>query len=273
LPGPDPVGRRVCNPAAAWLIADILSDNQARALAFGLESYLRFDFPVACKTGTSSDFRDNWALGYTPEYTVGVWMGNFDGTPMDHVSGVSGAAPLLHDLFLHLHERFGTTWYARAAGLVQRRIHPISGRLWEGPGAVLEAFQANALPALAGAEDFDAKGRLRLPEEYRAWLAGSENWLGDGVVCDGRTPRGPLRLWAPLPGSVYYIDPDLPDSSRRLRIRAEGGAGVVWESDSLEIIREGESVYAIMEEGRHRLRARCAATGEEVETWLEIKSL
>lgn len=91
-------GRQVADPAAAYLIADILSDNAARNMAFGAESPLRLDFPVACKTGTSSDFRDNWAFGYTPEFTVGVWVGNFDGSPMQNVSGVSGAAPILHSV-------------------------------------------------------------------------------------------------------------------------------------------------------------------------------
>ena len=68
--------RQVATPGSAYLIADILSDSGARALAFGVESPLQFEFPVACKTGTSSDFRDNWAFGYTPEFTVGVWVGN-----------------------------------------------------------------------------------------------------------------------------------------------------------------------------------------------------
>src|SRR5208283_1662097 len=62
----DSARRRIFDPSACFLIADILSDDSARALAFGVESNLRFDFPVACKTGTSSDFRDNWAFGYTP---------------------------------------------------------------------------------------------------------------------------------------------------------------------------------------------------------------
>jgi penicillin-binding protein 1C len=86
-------GRLVGDPRACWLIADILSDNAARVPSFGIESALRFEFPVACKTGTSTDYRDNWALGYTPEFTVGVWTGNFNGTAMQNVSGVTGAAP------------------------------------------------------------------------------------------------------------------------------------------------------------------------------------
>ena len=81
-------GRRVADRDAAYIIADILSDNEARTMAFGADSALRFDFPVACKTGTSSNFRDNWAFGYTPELTVGVWVGNFDGSPMRNVSGL-----------------------------------------------------------------------------------------------------------------------------------------------------------------------------------------
>ena len=93
-----PGSRQVADPAAAYLIADMLSDNSARTLAFGAESPLRFGFPVVCKTGTSSDLRDNWAFGYTPEFTVGIWVGNFDGTPMEHVSGITGAAPIWHDV-------------------------------------------------------------------------------------------------------------------------------------------------------------------------------
>ena len=79
---------RITQPELAWQIADMLSDNNARTLAFGISSSLRFTYPVACKTGTSTDFRDNWTIGYTPEFTVGVWVGNFDGSPM-HVSRVS----------------------------------------------------------------------------------------------------------------------------------------------------------------------------------------
>jgi penicillin-binding protein 1C len=137
---------QVASPAAAYLIADILSDCDARALAFGVETPLRFDFPAACKTGTSSDFRDNWAFGYTPEFTVGIWVGNFDGAPMEHVSGVTGAAPILHDVLDHLHERYGTSWYATPTNIVECWIHPITGKrlsqapVTAGPGAVREKF-------------------------------------------------------------------------------------------------------------------------------------
>ncbi|GAB5521010.1 MAG: hypothetical protein RhofKO_32610 [Rhodothermales bacterium] len=84
---------------SAFLIADVLSDAEARVPAFGRTNPLALPFPVAVKTGTSKDYRDNWAVGFSPKHTVAVWVGNFDGTPMPWVSGVSGAAPILNSTF------------------------------------------------------------------------------------------------------------------------------------------------------------------------------
>ena len=87
---------RVISSVAAALITDILADNRARASSFGLESTLRFDAEVAAKTGTSKGYRDNWVVGYSHRVTVGVWVGNFDGSPMREVSGITGAGPIFH---------------------------------------------------------------------------------------------------------------------------------------------------------------------------------
>ncbi|GAI44490.1 unnamed protein product, partial [marine sediment metagenome] len=86
--------RRVFSPEVSYIITNILQDRDARIPAFGEGSCLSLPFPCAVKTGTSANFRDNWAIGYTPHHTVGVWVGNFDGRPMQSVSGVSGAGPL-----------------------------------------------------------------------------------------------------------------------------------------------------------------------------------
>jgi penicillin-binding protein 1C len=79
-------------------IFNILAAPEYRRFTFGLDSVLAQPFPTAVKTGTSQDMRDNWCIGWNDEYTVGVWVGNFDGQPMWHVSGVSGAAPVWHRL-------------------------------------------------------------------------------------------------------------------------------------------------------------------------------
>jgi membrane peptidoglycan carboxypeptidase len=85
-------GVRVVEPIDAFLVTDILSDNDARTPAFGSNSVLRLDRPAAVKTGTTNDIRDNLTVGYTPQLVTGVWVGNADNSPMTNVSGVSGPA-------------------------------------------------------------------------------------------------------------------------------------------------------------------------------------
>jgi len=92
------LGARVMDERVAYLVTDILSDNAARSSAFGEGSPLHLSMPAAAKTGTTTDWRDNWTVGYTPNLVVGVWAGNADNEPMRHVSGVAGAAPIWHDV-------------------------------------------------------------------------------------------------------------------------------------------------------------------------------
>lgn len=95
--GPAPVGEPVVSPEAAFLVTDILADNAARTPAFGANSPLRLSPPAAAKTGTTTDVRDNWTVGYTRYLVAGVWAGNSDGRPMRGTSGLTGAAPIWHD--------------------------------------------------------------------------------------------------------------------------------------------------------------------------------
>jgi penicillin-binding protein 1C len=270
---------RVADPAAAYLIADILSDNDARSLAFGSESALRFAFPVACKTGTSSDFRDNWAFGYTPEFTVGIWVGNFDGSPMKHISGVTGAAPLLHDLVEHLHEHYGTTWYSAPTNVVECWIHPIMGKRLNQPAerqsqdAIKEKFLASNLPPLESPSDYEATGinrqqAVRLGPEYCDWLASADNRLGNRAVLV--STRDSLRILFPLPGTVLYLDPDLPQQGRRIRLRASGPDDLQWQSESLQIAQQGSRQIALLTAGRHQITVRDPLTGTQASTWLEV---
>jgi penicillin-binding protein 1C len=267
-PGRD-AGERVGDATAAWLIADILSDNDARAEAFGPESSLRFDFPVACKTGTSSDFRDNWAFGYTPEFTVGVWVGNFDNSPMRHISGVTSAAPVLHDLFDYLHDQFGTSWYARPADIVERGLDPLTGKLSSRKDAVNEKFITHNLPPGNDIHDYDDAGRVRLGPEYREWLAGADNWLAGRAVL--RDTASTLRVTFPLPGTILYLDPDLPDHGRRLYLSAQGSDEAEWSSDSLECRRQDGRSVALLALGRHELTVRDPSAGITRQTWIEVK--
>ena len=126
-------GRPVMSVAAAALVLDVLSDPVARIPGFGLDTPLDFPFPVAAKTGTSRHFTDNWAVAVTGAFTVAVWVGNFSGRPMDGVSGVSGAGPLLHRAVLATAERLRAR---RAAAPGGRRCRARS------PSAALSGLRA-----------------------------------------------------------------------------------------------------------------------------------
>ncbi len=259
--------RHVFGEKAAHVLADMLSDNSARASAFGLHSHLAFDFPVACKTGTSSDYRDNWALGFTPEFTVGVWIGNMDGSPMREITGVTGAAPVLHTVMTRLHESHGTSWYAKPDGLIDAPIHPLTGRLTqEGqPGAQMESCLWP--PEAARTGDFDADGRVVLPGLYAEWVAGPQNHLGSLVVCPGDSDA--VRILHPAPNAVYYLDRDLPEDSRRIALRAVGGK-VEWTSETMRCVRESGGAWAVMSLGRHTLTARDTVTGRTDRVEIEV---
>ena len=111
---------RVFEPAVAWLVSDMLADPAARAATFGLDSALVTRGWAAVKTGTSKDMRDNWCVGFSPRYTVGVWVGNAGGAPMHGVSGVSGAAPVWRELMALLHDGAPAREPPRPAGLAAR---------------------------------------------------------------------------------------------------------------------------------------------------------
>lgn len=126
----DQPGDQVITAEHAYLISDILSDNNARAPAFGTNSVLRLPFKAAVKTGTTNDFRDNWTLGYTPDIAIGVWIGNADYTPMSNISGVTGAAPLWAEVmnWAIMHYKEGTpTNFSRPDDIEEHVICSVSG--------------------------------------------------------------------------------------------------------------------------------------------------
>lgn len=94
---------RVLSEDIAFMITDILADEGARIPEFGLNNILEISRPAAVKTGTTRNFRDNWTIGYTPDFVVGVWVGNSDNSAMHNISGVYGAGPIWHDIMEEIH--------------------------------------------------------------------------------------------------------------------------------------------------------------------------
>jgi penicillin-binding protein 1C len=196
--------------ADTWaLITDMLSDRHARAKSFGVDSVLSLPFPAAVKTGTSSDFRDTWTVGFTTDYTVATWVGNFNGEPMRQVSGVTGAAPLWSRIMLHLYDHREPAAFPQPKGLVQRPICALSGRRPTSvcPTIVQEYFYPEDLAAYEQQPDtvYQAVStdkqqyRLNLPAEYNEWLAMQQQ---------PTVAPGTLRIISPRSGDYFLMTPE-----------------------------------------------------------------
>jgi penicillin-binding protein 1C len=191
----------VGNPATWALVTDILADPHARSHDFGLHSVLQMPFPAAVKTGTSSDFRDTWTVGFSREYTVGVWAGNFDGSAMRGVSGVEGAGPLWNRIMLHLHENADPPPFPAPPGYVRKPICATTGLR---PTASCDAVVEEWI----------------LPQDLAAWSA---------TPPPGRA-RG-LQIAFPHDGDTFAYDaavPQIDRNAQRIELRATGAAHVRW---------------------------------------------
>ena len=222
-PGMPPEPRRRVAPAAAsFIVADMLADNNARALSFGLDSPLATSGFAAAKTGTSKDMRDNWCLGFSDRYTVGVWVGNASGEAMHGVSGVSGAAPIWSALLRYLHQGRPARAPAPLAGLLQARVQFAGGSEPER----LEWF-------LPGTE----QARLRPSQQMAA---------------QGRAPV--LGIRSPVDGSIFALDPDIPPAAQKIRFEGQPG---LWVLDGRPLGR-GSPWHWSPWPGRHQLELRDA---------------
>ena len=123
-----PEAERIYGAEVGYIIADIMSDDVARAPAFGSNTDLTLpDRRVAAKTGTTNGFKDNWTMGYTPQLTTGVWVGNTDNESMQNVTGLSGAAPIWNAVMRRYHEGLPAQWYDQPGAVVSQVVCLPSG--------------------------------------------------------------------------------------------------------------------------------------------------
>ena len=125
-----PEGERIFSAEVAYVMQDIMSDDVARSPAFGSNTALTLpDRKVGAKTGTTNGFKDNYTMGYTPQLTVGVWVGNTDNESMKNVTGLSGAAPIWNAVMRKFHEGLPAIWYQRPPGVIDKAVCQPSGLL------------------------------------------------------------------------------------------------------------------------------------------------
>ena len=268
-------GRRIVSRRSAALVLDILDDPVARIPGFGVETPLDFPFPVAAKTGTSRHFTDNWAVGTTGGFTVAVWVGNFNGRPMDGVSGVSGAGPLLHRAVLLVAKRHppGELATPAAEGARPVAICRLSGlRATARCPSAVEWFAPGTGPSRLC--DWHRDGAVVLPAAFAEWAQQQDA----GGVADSLSPPvgtvapagdDAFRILSPQEGDVYRIPAGVDARYATVALRASGGAvgrGLRWFVDG----RPHAATRWMLAPGRHRIGAVDAA-GDSAEVGVSVE--
>ncbi len=263
-------GERVLDPKVAWLISDILSDNDARAAEFGRESALNFDFPVAAKTGTTRNSRDNWTIGFTPRRIVGVWVGNANNSPMRGTSGITGAAPIFHDVMIESERGLSTETFTRPDRIVDVAVCRLSGKRMTPycPSSLTEHFIAGTEPTqkddifrsvridnrngLLVGDDCDPKFIAKkvfafFPVELQRW-AEENGWpkppSRHSPLCPSSSsaafaPSGTtFSITSPHNGSSFLLDPLIPLERQQISLEAMASGqahSVVWSVNGTPI--------------------------------------
>ena len=215
---------RKVDAASSFIITDILSDRVARAQTFGFESVLSTPYWSAVKTGTSKDMRDNWVIGFSQAYTVGVWVGNATGEPMWDVSGMHGAAPIWAAVlgYLEAHQSSEKKQNMRIppTGVVRRQI------------------------------SYDDHIEASRPEWF---LVGTER---THIALKGRQEEDQQAgIVTPLHGSTYALDPDIPVAHQRMLWRSRGVLKAQWWLNGKHI-GSGPHLSWFPMPGQHQLTLR-----------------
>jgi penicillin-binding protein 1C len=304
-----PIGERqatrITSERTAFWITDILSDAHAREYAFGRGGSLDFPFPVAAKTGTSEGYHDNWAIGYTREVTVGVWVGNFDRAPLTNSSGITGAGPIFHAVMLAAQARVAghvaasdRPLVAPTADVERQSVCALSGmaahawcpaRISEWlPKAATNARRDEDRVPCSWHHDTEDGVIVVWPPEYRHWAAAHSprrsespprsptNRTAAPARAGGETPRARhLAIQNPPAGAIYLIDPTLRRSHQTLALRASADptAGrITWAIDGtvLGTADADRPLLWPLAPGEHRISA-ADTQGRRAETTVLVK--
>ena len=233
-PGARAAFTQALDAGAAFIVGDILADANARVPTFGSDSVLNTRFWSAVKTGTSKDMRDNWAMGWSQRYTVGVWVGNAGGSPMHDVSGSSGAAPIWADVMAWLHRAAPSRAPRPPAGVLRQPVR------FDGGADRLESPREEWF--VRGTQQAVFAIDIEAPDAYIASASGKKH-MNFGT---------PARIIAPAPGSIIALDPDIPPAHQRLQLQAQGGTALRWRIDGRPV-GQGAALAWLPWPGRHRV--------------------
>ena len=256
-PALQPAFRQALDARASFIVSHILSDNNARIPTFGSNSVLHTRFWSAVKTGTSKDMRDNWALGYSERYTVGVWVGNAQGQAMWDVSGTTGAAPIWASVMRYLHRSTPSRPPQPPAGLVRTRVEFGSSASSPASAPALKAGIASSNNAEPARMEWFIQGT-----EQTSFVRSQQQ----------KTNPATAHILNPVHGSLLALDPDIPPKRQRLMLRASAGASANsrWLIDD-KLVGKGATVPWMPWPGKHRITLQSANGQTLHEVQIEVR--
>ncbi len=241
-------GYRVFSEESASIIGDILSDPAARSREFGRGGVLKFPVQTAVKTGTSNDYRDAWAIGYSDRHTVGVWFGNLDRSPMKGVTGAIGPALVLRSVFAELRKTYQPKALYMSPNLVEKKVCTLTGKIaGEKCPTIMEWFIPGTEPAAFC--------------DHQKIAEGAEDAAFNGEYGESKE-EGRLRIILPTPGLSIAMDPRIPDQLEAISFVVKGDANsnskpVEWFVDG-KLVGEsvgGKYLWQLFP-GRHNVQAK-----------------
>lgn len=254
----EPAGesRTVYSAEAAYMMADILGGDERSADLVGHMADAVLP-RVAWKTGTSSGHRDAWTVAYNPEYVVGVWLGNPDGSPSDALVGGSAAGPVAGDIFRRLYPAGDSPWFAMPDGIETRAVCACSGLP---PSQECSTLLADMhIPRISPTQPcaIHRDGGEHWPAELQAFM--ERNGVGDAVAA---REDNPLGIETPVDGETYRLLPASPGIRQEIKIAASGsGDTLYWfvDNEFLRTASAGDPVYWPLEKGTHSIACADAA--------------
>jgi penicillin-binding protein 1C len=247
---PQETPEQIFTPAAAYMIADILSGDERAQYLTGHCADTALP-RIAWKTGTSSAYRDAWTLAYNPEYVVGVWVGNPDGTPSPKLLGNIAAAPIAGDIFRRLYPDGHSPWYAKPATLKTRQVCAVSGNL---PCRFCtDTITDYCIDRVTHTKHCSVhhRDREQWPEPIQAFL--NER----GMSNQPDAPRATLSINTPSTGATYHLLPDLAGTTQKIKLSATSTEEPYWFIDSQPIGR-GQNLFWPPTPGTHTITCSTA---------------
>ena len=265
-PAVKPQFTRALDEGAAFIVGDILSDPNARARTFGTDSVLATRFWTAVKTGTSKDMRDNWAVGWSQRYTVGVWVGNASGAAMHDVSGSSGAAPVWAAVMAYLHADEASRAPKPPRGVVSAPVQfgAAPGTAFPLEAARPEWFLPGTQQALFAIESEASSARIQRARGQK-----------DHKFTDLAADLSAVRIAQPVSGAIVALDPDIPPANQRVQLAASSvpsgaGARLRWRLDGKPLAAGAQHAWPPWP-GRHQLQLTDAQGTVLDEIRLEVR--